>query len=170
MSTVAERSAARKRAQQQKQALDWVDDRLGSSSWLRSAMDKIFPDHWSFMVGEIAMYSFVILIVTGIYLALFYKASDTLVIYHGVLQAARRPVHNRGLRIDDQPLLQRAGWPGHAPGPPLGCPHIPGRSCVPHVPRILHRGLPSPAGNQLDHRGHPADAGHAGGFLGLLAA
>ena len=84
MSTVAERSAARKRAQQQQQALDWADDRLGSSSWLRSAMDKIFPDHWSFMVGEIAMYSFVILIATGIYLALFYKASDAIVIYHGV--------------------------------------------------------------------------------------
>jgi ubiquinol-cytochrome c reductase cytochrome b subunit len=83
MSTVAERSAARKRAQQQQQALDWVDDRLGSSSWLRSAMDKIFPDHWSFMVGEIAMYTFVILIATGIYLALFYKASDAIVIYHG---------------------------------------------------------------------------------------
>jgi quinol---cytochrome-c reductase cytochrome b subunit len=84
MSTVAERSAARKRARQQQQALDWVDDRLGSSSWLRSAMDKIFPDHWSFMVGEIAMYTFVILIATGIYLALFYKASDAIVIYHGV--------------------------------------------------------------------------------------
>ena len=83
MSTVAERSAARKRARQQQQALDWADDRLGSSSWLRSAMDKIFPDHWSFMVGEIAMYTFVILIATGIYLALFYKASDAIVIYHG---------------------------------------------------------------------------------------
>jgi ubiquinol-cytochrome c reductase cytochrome b subunit len=84
MSTVAERSAARKRAQQQQKALDWADDRLGSSGWLRSAMDKIFPDHWSFMVGEIAMYTFVILIATGIYLALFYTASDAIVIYHGV--------------------------------------------------------------------------------------
>ena len=46
-------------------------------------MDKIFPDHWSFMVGEIAMYTFVILMATGIYLALFYKASDAIVIYHG---------------------------------------------------------------------------------------
>ena len=50
---------------------------------MRSALDKIFPDHWSFMVGEIAMYCFVLLIVTGIYLALFYKASDAIVIYHG---------------------------------------------------------------------------------------
>ncbi len=83
MSTVSERSAARKRARMQQKTLDWVDDRLGSSNWLRSAMDKIFPDHWSFMVGEIAMYTFVILIVTGIYLALFYKASDAIVIYHG---------------------------------------------------------------------------------------
>jgi ubiquinol-cytochrome c reductase cytochrome b subunit len=83
MSTVAERSAARKRAQNEQKGLDWADDRLGSSSWLRSAMDKIFPDHWSFMVGEIAMYTFVLLIVTGVYLALFYKASDAIVIYHG---------------------------------------------------------------------------------------
>ena len=83
MSTVAERSAARKRAQHEQKALDWTDDRLGTSKWLRSAMDKIFPDHWSFMVGEIAMYSFVLLIVTGIYLAFFYKASDAMVIYHG---------------------------------------------------------------------------------------
>ncbi len=51
MSTMAERSAARKRAQLEQKALDWADDRLGSSKWLRSALDKIFPDHWSFMVG-----------------------------------------------------------------------------------------------------------------------
>jgi len=83
VSTVAERSAARKRAQRQGQALDWVDDRFGSSKWIRSAMDKIFPDHWSFMVGEIAMYTFVILIATGVYLALFYDPSSTVVVYHG---------------------------------------------------------------------------------------
>ena len=83
MSTVAERSAARKRAKRQEQALDWIDDRFGSSKWIRGAMDKIFPDHWSFMVGEIAMYCFVLLLVTGIYLAFFYKASDAIVIYHG---------------------------------------------------------------------------------------
>jgi ubiquinol-cytochrome c reductase cytochrome b subunit len=87
MSTVAERSAARKRAQLEQKALDWADDRLGSSKWLRSAMDKIFPDHWSFMVGEIAMYCFVILLATGIYLALFYNASSAVVVYHGPYKA-----------------------------------------------------------------------------------
>jgi ubiquinol-cytochrome c reductase cytochrome b subunit len=83
MSTVAERSASRKRTQKQEEALDWVDDRFGAAKWLRGAMDKIFPDHWSFMVGEIAMYCFVVLIVTGIYLALFYVPSSTVVVYHG---------------------------------------------------------------------------------------
>jgi ubiquinol-cytochrome c reductase cytochrome b subunit len=83
MSTVAERSAARKRAKRQGAVLDFLDDRFGSSKWLRSAMDKIFPDHWSFMVGEIAMYSFFILLATGVYLALFYSPSSQLVVYHG---------------------------------------------------------------------------------------
>ena len=87
MRTVAERSAARKRAQVEQKALDWVDDRFGSSKWLRGAMDKIFPDHWSFMVGEIAMYCFVLLLATGIYLALFYNASSTVVVYHGPYKA-----------------------------------------------------------------------------------
>ena len=87
MSTVAERSEARKRAQREQQALDWVDDRFGSSKWLRSAMDKIFPDHWSFMVGEVAMYCFLILLATGIYLALFYNASSAVVVYHGPYKA-----------------------------------------------------------------------------------
>jgi quinol-cytochrome oxidoreductase complex cytochrome b subunit len=38
-------------------------------------MDKIFPDHWSFMFGEIALYSFVILLATGIFLTLYYVPS-----------------------------------------------------------------------------------------------
>src|SRR5947199_340453 len=46
----------------------WVDERLGTSHFARKAFDKIFPDHWSFMVGEIAMYCLVVLIVTGVYL------------------------------------------------------------------------------------------------------
>ena len=83
MSTTEERLAARKRHEIESTAFGELDDRLGSSSFLRSAMDKIFPDHWSFMVGEIAMYCFVILLLTGTYLALFYHASSAPVIYNG---------------------------------------------------------------------------------------
>ncbi len=46
-------------------------------------MEYIFPDHWSFLLGEIALYSFVILVVTGVFLALFFDPSTALVTYHG---------------------------------------------------------------------------------------
>lgn len=46
-------------------------------------MRKIFPDHWSFMLGEICLYSFIIIILTGVYLTLFFHPSMNEVVYHG---------------------------------------------------------------------------------------
>jgi ubiquinol-cytochrome c reductase cytochrome b subunit len=83
MSTSEERVAARKRQDLEKRAFDEIDDRLGTSSWLKNALNHIFPDHWSFMVGEIAMYCLVILIITGVYLTFFFHASNAIVTYHG---------------------------------------------------------------------------------------
>jgi ubiquinol-cytochrome c reductase cytochrome b subunit len=83
MSTHKERLTAQKRQKAEKSALDAVDERFGSSKFLQSAMDKIFPDHWSFMVGEISMYCFVVLLITGVYLALYYSPSQAIVVYHG---------------------------------------------------------------------------------------
>ena len=61
----------------------WFDNRLGASGFARKALNKIFPDHWSFMLGEIAMYSFLLLVLTGIYLSLFYVPSEATVTYDG---------------------------------------------------------------------------------------
>jgi ubiquinol-cytochrome c reductase cytochrome b subunit len=61
----------------------WVDDRLGSSNFVRRSINKVFPDHWSFMLGEIALNSFIILLLTGTYLTFFYEASVQEVIYDG---------------------------------------------------------------------------------------
>jgi ubiquinol-cytochrome c reductase cytochrome b subunit len=60
-----------------------MDDRLGVARGGRIFMDKIFPDHWSFMLGEIALYSFVILLATGVFLTLYYTPSAAFTIYHG---------------------------------------------------------------------------------------
>src|SRR4028118_840879 len=60
-----------------------VDDRLGSSNFVRRSLNKVFPDHWSFMLGEIALYTFIILLLTGSYLALFYTPSLGEVVYEG---------------------------------------------------------------------------------------
>jgi len=64
-------------------ALKWVDERLSVGKGGRNLLDKIFPDHWSFMLGEIALYSFVILVLTGIFLTLYYVPSAAEVTYHG---------------------------------------------------------------------------------------
>ena len=61
----------------------WLDDRFHGARGTRVLMRKIFPDHWSFMLGEIALWSFVILLLTGTFLALFFDPSMTQVIYHG---------------------------------------------------------------------------------------
>ncbi len=65
------------------QVVGELDDRLGVAKGGRVFLDKIFPDHWSFMLGEISLYSFIVLIATGIFLALYYVPSATQVIYHG---------------------------------------------------------------------------------------
>ena len=61
----------------------WFDDRLHASRFVRTTLDKIFPDHWSFMLGEIALYSFVVLVVTGVYLTFFFVPSVKDVVYTG---------------------------------------------------------------------------------------
>ncbi|TYB98937.1 ubiquinol-cytochrome c reductase cytochrome b subunit [Micromonospora sp. WP24] len=60
-----------------------VDDRLRLSPITRKALAKVFPDHWSFMLGEIALYSFIALILTGVYLTFFFDASSADRVYHG---------------------------------------------------------------------------------------
>src|ERR1700726_2902363 len=61
----------------------WLDDRFGAARGLRVFMRKVFPDHWSFMLGEIALWSFVILLLTGTFLSLFFVPSTNDVVYHG---------------------------------------------------------------------------------------
>ncbi|UNO42532.1 ubiquinol-cytochrome c reductase cytochrome b subunit [Streptomyces sp. MST-110588] len=62
---------------------DWADGRLGIYSLAKANMRKIFPDHWSFMLGEVCLYTFIIIILTGVYLTLFFHPSMAEVTYHG---------------------------------------------------------------------------------------
>ena len=47
---------------------NYVDERTGAAAWMKKNLQKVFPDHWSFMLGEIALYSFVILLLSGTFL------------------------------------------------------------------------------------------------------
>lgn len=63
--------------------LRWIDDRLGTAGFAKKALRKVFPDHWSFLLGEIALFCFVILLATGTFLTLFYRPDAEAVIYTG---------------------------------------------------------------------------------------
>ncbi|MFC0531708.1 cytochrome bc1 complex cytochrome b subunit [Phytohabitans kaempferiae] len=66
-----------------------VDSRLGTSGVLRRALAKVFPDRWSFMLGEIALYSFVSLLLTGVYLTMFFEPSTADTVYDGAYEPLR---------------------------------------------------------------------------------
>ncbi|MCO6009287.1 cytochrome bc complex cytochrome b subunit [Actinoallomurus purpureus] len=60
-----------------------LDERFGGAGFFSKAMKKVFPDHWTFLLGEIAMYSFFIIIATGVFLTFFFKPSMHDVVYNG---------------------------------------------------------------------------------------
>jgi ubiquinol-cytochrome c reductase cytochrome b subunit len=66
-----------------RRAVRYVDERSGTAPLLRTALRYAFPDHWSFMLGEVALYAFVVLVATGIYLTLFFEPSLQPVVYRG---------------------------------------------------------------------------------------
>ena len=63
-----------------------ITGRTGTSAGLVKSLNKVFPRHFSFLFGEVALYSFVVLVLTGIYLALFFEASQAPTTYDGPYQ------------------------------------------------------------------------------------
>jgi ubiquinol-cytochrome c reductase cytochrome b subunit len=66
-----------------RRAVAFLDVRTGAAPFLRKTLRYLFPDHWSFLLGEVALYAFVVLVATGTYLALFFEDSRSKVVYHG---------------------------------------------------------------------------------------
>jgi ubiquinol-cytochrome c reductase cytochrome b subunit len=61
----------------------FIDQRTGTAPFLRKTLRYLFPDHWSFLLGEVALYAFIVLVGTGVYLTFFYEDSTARVVYHG---------------------------------------------------------------------------------------
>jgi ubiquinol-cytochrome c reductase cytochrome b subunit len=62
---------------------DRLDERLGLRRPGRKVVNKVFPHHWSFLLGEVALFSFIVLVATGTFLTFFYRPSTEVVIYNG---------------------------------------------------------------------------------------
>jgi ubiquinol-cytochrome c reductase cytochrome b subunit len=70
-------------------AAKWADDRYHLAAGMRRQLNKVFPSHWSFLLGEIALYSFIVLLLSGTYLALFFDPSMQEVTYNGAFDNLR---------------------------------------------------------------------------------
>ena len=65
-----------------RRAVRWLDQRTATAPYLRKALRYLFPDHWSFLLGEVALYAFLVLVATGIYLTFFFVDSTKEVVFH----------------------------------------------------------------------------------------
>jgi ubiquinol-cytochrome c reductase cytochrome b subunit len=65
-----------------RRAVRWLDQRSASAPYLRKALRYLFPDHWSFLLGEVALYAFLVLVATGIYLTFFFVDSTKEIVFH----------------------------------------------------------------------------------------
>ena len=63
--------------------VEWADDRLGLAAMGKKNLRKVFPDHWSFMLGEVALWSFVVLLLSGVFLTLWFQPSMGETVYNG---------------------------------------------------------------------------------------
>jgi ubiquinol-cytochrome c reductase cytochrome b subunit len=80
--TASQRRSGGPRTPQGK-AAKWADERLNIAGPIRKQLNKVFPDHWTFMMGEIALYSFIVLLLTGTYLTFFFDPSMAETTYSG---------------------------------------------------------------------------------------
>jgi ubiquinol-cytochrome c reductase cytochrome b subunit len=78
-----------------KKVVRFLDQRSGTAPFIRKTLRYVFPDHWSFLLGEVALYAFVVLVGTGIYLTLFFEPSTADTIYKGTYGPLR------GLHMSD---------------------------------------------------------------------
>jgi ubiquinol-cytochrome c reductase cytochrome b subunit len=67
----------------------FIDQRTGAAPPLRKVLRYLFPDHWSFLLGEVALYAFVVLVATGVFLALFFEPSLSETVYRGSYEPLR---------------------------------------------------------------------------------
>ena len=72
-----------------RRAVGFFDDRIGVAPGARKLLRYVFPDHWSFLLGEIALNSFLVLVGTGIFLTFYYSPSDAQTVYNGAYEPLR---------------------------------------------------------------------------------
>ena len=148
-----------------------LDERIGVAGLGRPFFRKVFPDHWSFLLGEIALYSFIVLLLTGVFLTIWFKPSMAEVEYEGTYQLLRGMPMSEAYASTLEPVLRH-------PRRSAACGRCTtGRRMLfvaamldPQPADLLHRRVPQAARDQLADRRRPARPRPHRGLRRLLAA
>ena len=89
---------------------DAIDSRYHPSAAVRRQLNKVFPTHWSFLLGEIALYSFLIALLSGTYLTFFFDPSLREVVYEGSYAPLRGVEMSAATTAPSSPAFRRTGW------------------------------------------------------------
>ena len=128
-----------------------------AAPFVTKALRYVFPDHWSFLLGEVALYSFVLLVATGIYLTLFFEPSVAPTRLPRLVRAAATArTMSAGVPLGRRPLARRQGGAADPADPPLGGERLHRRDRAAPAARLLHRRVPQAARPHVLHR--PDDA------------
>ena len=105
-------------------------------------LKKVFPEHWSFMLGEIAMYSLIVCLLTGAFLTFWFVPSAGHTIYDGSYVPLRGVSMSEAYASTLNISFDIKGGLDHPPDPPLGRADVHRGHRLPHVPGVLHRRVP----------------------------
>ncbi len=83
MSDVGQPARGEEQPTELERLIGWIDERTGLAQVAHTTLRKVFPDHWSFLLGELALFSFIILVLTGVFLTFFFTADSRPVVYDG---------------------------------------------------------------------------------------
>ena len=151
-------------------AAGWADDRLKLGTLTKVFARKVFPDHWSFMLGEIALWSFVVLLLTGTFLTFWFTPSMSESAYQGSYAQLRGvPMSDAYASTLHISFDVRGGLLDAADAPLVGDALHRGDVRA-HDADVRHRRLPQAARAELDHRFPAAAARHPRGLRRLLPA
>ena len=79
----------------------WLDERLELKKFKEKFLSKTFPTHPTFLLGETALFSFVTLVATGVFLGFLYEPSTRMVSLFGAMVPA---AYASVVRIDLLPM------------------------------------------------------------------
>ena len=120
----------------------WADERIGLAGLLRPFFRKVFPDHWSFLLGEIALYSFIVCLLSGVFLTIWFKPSMAEIEYEGTYELLRGLPMSEAYAVDPGSVLRHPRWPTAPADASLGGHALRGRHAGAQPPDFLHRRVP----------------------------